>query len=77
MYQKDEYGNEYRVDAQWIDAWASGGPYVGGFCTCELRVFADGSFRIHRGGPKYLKDESSAIAALHSIYLAASRELSA
>ena len=74
MYKKDEHG-EYRQTARWVDAWGGGGPYVAGWCVCEVREYADG-IRVHRAAPKYVShDTTPEEIALHAIYMEAARAL--
>lgn len=75
MYKKDKYG-EYRCLAKFIDAWAGGdGVYVAGWCTCEVREYAGGVTRLHRGKPSYVKEKHPSAAYVHSIYMMAAEAL--
>lgn len=76
MYKKDEHG-EYRQTNRWVDAWGGGGA-VPGWSICEVREYANGKTRVHRGEARYLHEHPSPeIYALHAVYMSARKGLGA
>lgn len=68
FYQTDDFG-EYRVTAQFIDAWV-GEHGCPGWQSCEVRQYADTTTRLVRGDAKYLAHHPEQ-RQLHSIYMLA------
>ena len=75
MYRQDERGT-YCCPAKWVEAWSGEGGAVAGWCVCEVREYADGTMRVHQGEAQHLSDKPDR-AAMHAIYLIASRALGA
>ena len=73
MYPSDEYGL-YKSGVSWVDAWGGGGPYVSGYCVCELREYEDGKIRVHRSKSFYIKDRPKD-EEMHAIFMIAQKYL--
>ena len=73
MYAKDKSG-KYKSSVPWVEAWDGGGPYVAGYCICEVREYEDGRTRVHKSKPLYLKDRPQDVE-MHNIFMIASKYL--